>query len=145
MVIKNNEGFTLIELMITVAIIGILVAIAYPSYSNYKIRTNRADAQTELLRVAQRLQSYHLINHNYTSATLLGVGGTLNYPKNGVAFYNIGLVIDADNQGYILNASPVAGTVQANDGRVAINHEGQKCWTQGTTCTPSASTNWDGK
>ncbi|EPP0708505.1 type IV pilin protein, partial [Acinetobacter baumannii] len=67
---KKYEGFTLIELMIVVAIIAILAAIAYPSYTQYKIRTNRADVQSEMMQTAQRLQSYYVINHNYTSATL---------------------------------------------------------------------------
>ena len=54
---KKYEGFTLIELMIVVAIIAILAAIAYPSYTQYKIRTNRADVQSEMMQTAQRLQS----------------------------------------------------------------------------------------
>ena len=67
---KYSLGFTLIELMIVVAIIAVLAAIAYPSYTQYKIRTNRADVQSEMMNIAQRLQSYYVINHNYTSATL---------------------------------------------------------------------------
>ncbi len=53
---KNSNGFTLIEAMITVAIIGIIAAIAYPSYMESVRKTNRAEAKTELMDIAQRLQ-----------------------------------------------------------------------------------------
>lgn len=53
---KNSKGFTLIEAMITVAIIGIIAAIAYPSYLDSVRRSNRAEAKTELMDIAQRLQ-----------------------------------------------------------------------------------------
>ena len=143
MVIQKNKGFTLIELMIVVAIIAILAAIAYPSYTQYKIRTNRADVQTELIRVAQRLQAYKLVNHTYSGATLAGVGGATNYPISGAVFYNITLAVDADNLGYILTATPVATTVQDGNGSVVLNSQGQKCWVKGSTCTLSATTSWD--
>ncbi len=54
--LRGLHGFTLIELMITVAIIGILSAIAYPSYSEYVKRTHRAEAQEILLENAQVLE-----------------------------------------------------------------------------------------
>ena len=56
--VKQNKGFTLIELMIVVAIIGILAAIAYPSYQEYVRRTKRTDAQADMMELANRLQRY---------------------------------------------------------------------------------------
>ena len=50
-----KQGFTLIELMIVVAIIAILAAIAYPSYQQYKIKVNRAEAQSEMMFIAERM------------------------------------------------------------------------------------------
>lgn len=141
---KNKTGFTLVELMIVVAVIAILVAIAYPSYQNYRIRTNRADVKTELMRVSQRLQSYYVINHNYTSATITSVGGTASYPSTGTAYYTVGLTVDTDGQGYTLTATPVTGTVQASNGVVCLNQSGYKYWVKGaTSCTLSISSTWD--
>ncbi len=140
----NKNGFTLIELMIVVAIIAILAAIAYPSYTQYKIRTNRADVQSEMIRLAQRLQSYHIINHSYSSATLDNETTTENYPTTGTAYYTIGLTIDSDNQGYTLTATPTTDTVQSGNGVVCLNQDGQKYWVKAATaCDLSSSSSWD--
>ena len=61
--IKNNAlGFTLIEVMITVAIIGILASVAYPSYVDFVTRSNRVEALQELTRFAN-LQEQYFIDH----------------------------------------------------------------------------------
>lgn len=140
---KYSLGFTLIELMIVVAIIAVLAAIAYPSYTQYKIRTNRADVQSEMMNIAQRLQSYYVVNHNYTSATLDNGTTSKDYPISNPV-YRVTLV--PSGQTYTLTAEPISGTVQAGNGNVILDSQGRKCWTKTTTaCVPSATSNWDGK
>ncbi|GMR01185.1 MAG: type IV pilin protein [Gammaproteobacteria bacterium] len=72
---KNRSGFTLVELMIVIAIIGILAGVGYPAYTNAVKKGNRADAIDSLLALAGRMEEYYMNNDTYTSAdvaTLLG-------------------------------------------------------------------------
>lgn len=143
---SKNLGFTLIELMIVVVIIAILAAIAYPSYTQYKIRTNRVDVQSQMMNIAQRLQSYKSVKHSYTGATLAGFGISSTYPHSGE--YNLDLTIDADNQGYLLKAEPNSSTIQESNGEICLNQEGFKFWEKGSDCDADDLTNqssWDGK
>ncbi|WP_308445857.1 type IV pilin protein [Chitiniphilus purpureus] len=64
---RSDTGFTLIELMITVAILGILAAIAVPSYQNYVLKSRRADAQTTMQRIAQAEEKWRANNPAYTN------------------------------------------------------------------------------
>ena len=63
----KNKGFTLIELMVAIAIVGILAAIAYPSYVDSVRKARRADAQAALTEVAQKLEAYYAKNATYTT------------------------------------------------------------------------------
>ena len=75
---KNNKGFTLIEVMIVVAILGIIAAIATPSYTSYVRKGKRADAKVELLRLAQMQESYFVQNLSYASTLAqFGLAGTV--------------------------------------------------------------------
>lgn len=65
----HNRGFTLIELMIVVAIIGIIAAIAYPQYRQYVLRSNRSDAETALNTYAQILERCYTQNFTYKNCT----------------------------------------------------------------------------
>ena len=87
---RNVAGVTLMELLIVVAIVGILGALAYPSYRQYIIRSNRAIAKSALLQVADRQEQYFADNKSY-AANLTG----LRYPTNGFMVNNDGAIVAA--------------------------------------------------
>lgn len=113
----SQRGFTFVELMITVAIIGVLVAIAYPSYRESVARSRRADAQVVLGNLAAAMERYYgeRTPATYVGATTVGTGAIFpsESPLDGTRkFYDIG-VATATTSGYSLTASPK--NEQAND------------------------------
>lgn len=79
---KKSRGFTLIEVMIVVAIIGILTAIAYPSYLESVRKSNRADAKAALNDVSARMQRCFTLNSTYVGCTVATESGEKYYSIN---------------------------------------------------------------
>ena len=125
----RQSGFTLIELMITVAIIGILAAIAYPSYQQYVVRSNRSEAQAYLMELAQREQQ-HLMDARVYSNSEVTLGAS--QPSSVQRNYDIAIVVGAGAPpSFTVTATPKAGTAQAGDGDLTIDQSGDKTWAGG--------------
>ena len=144
MIIGNaNKGFTLLELMIAVAVVGILAAVAIPNYSRYVRQANRADAKTILLENAQFLERNYTENNKYhkdSGGDDISIPVTVS-PKTGTALYNISAATLTATT-YKLTATPVTGKTMANDecAALSINQLGQK--TVSDSATLSADECW---
>lgn len=134
------RGFTLIELMIVVAIVAILASIAYPSYQESVRKSRRAEAGAVLLEGAQFMERFFTVNSRYHQ-TRAGVGVALptaltHSPKDGgTVRYNIDFTVLGANS-FTLRATPV--DADANCGILTITHAGVK----GATGTLGADGCW---
>lgn len=121
-------GFTLIELMVVVAVVAILAAIAVPSYQEQVRKSRRAQAQADLVELAQRAERFHTVNNSYVDFWDSVPAAHKRSPRDGgTAFYNIEMS-DATASTFTLTATPIAGTAQANDrcGGMRLNQTGRK-------------------
>ena len=133
---KRQKGFTLIELMITVVVIGILAAIGYPAYQNYVIRAKRVEAQSAMMEEAQRQERLMTSSGQYASGTLSLPPGSSSANQR----YEIVVVADA-NAGYTMTATPGLGQNDPTCNVLTLNHLGVRgvssatgtvadCWKQ---------------
>ena len=137
----RNSGFTLIELMIAVVVIGILAAIAIPNYSAYVIKGRRVDAKTALLELAAREERYFATNNKYTiTVTDLGYvaatnTSTFNAGASSTVYYTVA-ISGTPATDFTGTATPIGN--QASDttcGSFAITNLGVQTVTgAGTNC-----------
>lgn len=147
----RSKGFTLIEVMIVVAIIAIIVGIALPNYREYVLRSNRAVAKGAILEVASRQEQYFLNNRSYTNL-LTDLGYTANYfitsEGGGLttaagSIYRMIITQPDSNTGetiYTLSAVPHGSqTEDTKCGTLGINEQANKTV---TSATESATYCW---
>lgn len=130
------RGFTLVELMIVVAIMAILVTIAYPSYKQHMMKARRADAEGALLGFANAMERYFTEKGTYTGAAAggasTGAPASTVYPSqapldSSTKYYNL-TINAATATTYTLRATPIAGSAQDGDGFLQVDQTGTRAW-----------------
>ncbi|WP_417536847.1 type IV pilin protein [Methylophaga sp.] len=130
---SRSRGFTLIELMIVVAIIGIIAAIAYPSYRQNVMATHRTNAQADLMELAQWMERKYLQqNYDYTGGGTPTLPQTQS-PETGTAMYNLTLSAVTKNE-FTLQATPVGGQTEDRCKTLTLEHTGEKKASGGSDC-----------
>jgi len=132
---NKQKAFTLIELMVTVAIVGILASIAYPNYQDSVRKSRRADAKGVLLGLANAMERYFTVNNKYTGAAAGGadtgaptIFSATSPVDGGTAYYNL-TISAATASTYTLNAAPTGAQVNDKCGTLTLTHTGVKSFT----------------
>lgn len=156
---RRRNGFTLIELMVVVAVIGILASIAYPSYTRFMRDARRSDAHSALTRIAALQEKYFSQCSTYTDKLGGSIGAACGSTGSGLGYSSATtplspeghyqLTVAANNPddnsaednalvlsgAYFIIATPVAGKAQAGDGKVGLSHTGNRFWDRGNDGT----------
>ena len=124
---RRIGGFSLIELMITVAIVSILGAVAYPSYTSYTVKANRAAAKSFIVAVANREQQYIMDARAYGAVTSNAEFGTvlgMAVPAEVSNFYNVTVAVNART--FTITGIPISTKVNKDDGTLTLDQTGAK-------------------
>ena len=118
---QRETGFTLLELMVALVIVGVLAAIAIPSWSGYMKKSRRADAMTTLLNLQLQEEKWRANDTDY--ATLAELGFTTGSGNSVDGYYTMA-VVAASVSGYTITATPYDNQAGDSCGTYAINQDG---------------------
>ncbi|SOO17891.1 Type IV pilin PilE [Xanthomonas citri pv. fuscans] len=122
------RGFTLIELMIVVAVVAILSAIAYPSYTEHVRKSRRAQAKVDLVEYGQLAERFHTVQNTYSGFTL---PTNVSPREGGTAAYTLALTQQTQS-GYVITATPAAAQAADKCGTLSIDQASRKTNSRGT-------------
>ena len=129
---RKQAGFTLVEIIVVVAIIGILAAVAIPSYQNSVTKGRRTDAKAALQGLAQAMERHYMTTGGYTAAATGGtdtgapaIFSTTSPIDGSQTFYNL-TISAATATTYTLTADPTNG--QEGDGNITLAQTGARAW-----------------
>lgn len=141
---RPSTGFTIIEVLVVVAILGILAAIAIPQYTKYVTNARRADGKSALVSAAQAMERYYTNNYTYVGATIGTNSTSTIYSKSDSGYYNLSFTTNGTNPSadkFEIQAVADPNGKQANDAlckTLTINHLGVKeAWSAQNTETTS--------
>ena len=129
---EKAKGFTLMELLVVLAIIGILVAIAVPSYDAYLRRGSRAAAQSFMMQVSSKQAQYLLDARNYAVGATAVTDLSLTVPTDVSPYYDVAVENGAGGTAvavppsFRVRLTPKAGTRQETDGELILTDTGSK-------------------
>ena len=119
--LKQSRGFTLIEIMIVVIIIGIMASIAYPAYQDHVRRGHQAQAQGQMMELASALEEHRAKNFTYNGASL----ATLAPALNGNDHYNA--VLNPAAQSYTITSTP-SSKLMSGMPTLTLDNTGAASW-----------------
>lgn len=123
---KHQQGFTLIELMVTVGIIAILATIAYTSYSSFIVKSRRAAAATCLQERAQFLERFYATNLSYLDPATGAAPAIAQCAPEVANFYQVGYAAASTARTFQLRAVPQANQQDPQCGTLTLNSAGQR-------------------
>ncbi len=121
---QKQRGVTLIELVIVIMIVGILAAVAIPSYRNYVIRSQRSDAKDALLALATQMEKHYLQCNNYgetiAAATNCAAGDVQGAATSKNGWYLLDIPTATNTLNFTVTATAIAGQNQAQDSECQV-------------------------